>query len=100
MLWRIIWGPTATLVRQVLAAMAQFDETMTVAKLRLARDPHPQARVCGSEIPCRAARPSPWPGNCIDGTWIIGPLGPSASALAMSTSAVNPATQGCAGHAW
>jgi hypothetical protein len=31
-------GPTATLVRQVLGAMAQFDEAMTVAKLRLARD--------------------------------------------------------------
>jgi hypothetical protein len=37
--------------------------------------------VCGSEIPCRGARPSPWPGNCIDGTWVIGPSGPSASAL-------------------
>ena len=30
--------PTATLVRQVLGAMAQFDKAMTVAKLRLARD--------------------------------------------------------------
>jgi DNA invertase Pin-like site-specific DNA recombinase len=30
--------PTATLVRQVLGAVAQFDKAMTVAKLRLARD--------------------------------------------------------------
>jgi hypothetical protein len=44
MLWRIIGAPTATSVRQMLAAMAQFDKAMTVAKLRLARDPHPQAR--------------------------------------------------------
>ena len=29
---------TATLVRQVLGAVAQFDKAMTVAKLRLARD--------------------------------------------------------------
>jgi DNA invertase Pin-like site-specific DNA recombinase len=31
-------GPTATLVRQVLGAIAQFDKAMTVAKLRGARD--------------------------------------------------------------
>jgi DNA invertase Pin-like site-specific DNA recombinase len=31
-------GPTATLVRQVLGAVAQFDKAMTVAKLRAARD--------------------------------------------------------------
>src|SRR5215467_13655201 len=30
--------PTATLVRQVLGAVAQFDKAMTVAKLRLARE--------------------------------------------------------------
>ena len=30
--------PTATLVRQVLGAVAQFDKATTVAKLRLARD--------------------------------------------------------------
>jgi DNA invertase Pin-like site-specific DNA recombinase len=30
--------PTATLVRQVLGAVAQFDKAMTVAKLRIARD--------------------------------------------------------------
>ena len=30
--------PTATLVHQVLGAVAQFDKAMTVAKLRLARD--------------------------------------------------------------
>jgi DNA invertase Pin-like site-specific DNA recombinase len=30
--------PTATLVRQVLGAVAQFDKEMTAAKLRLARD--------------------------------------------------------------
>jgi hypothetical protein len=30
--------PTATLVRQVLGAVAQFDKAMAVAKLRLARD--------------------------------------------------------------
>jgi Resolvase, N terminal domain len=30
--------PTATLVRQVLGAVAHFDKAMTVAKLRLARD--------------------------------------------------------------
>jgi len=31
-------GPTATLVRQVLGAIAQFDKAMTVAKLRGARE--------------------------------------------------------------
>jgi len=31
-------GPTATLVRQVLGAVAQFDKAMTVAKLRGARE--------------------------------------------------------------
>jgi DNA invertase Pin-like site-specific DNA recombinase len=30
--------PTATLVRQVLGAVAQFDKAITVAKLRLARE--------------------------------------------------------------
>jgi DNA invertase Pin-like site-specific DNA recombinase len=31
-------GPTATLIRQVLGAVAQFDKAMTVAKLKGARD--------------------------------------------------------------
>ena len=46
MLWRIIGAPTATSVRQMLAAMAQFDEAMTVAKLRLARDPQARDGKC------------------------------------------------------
>jgi len=36
--------PTATLVREVLGAASQFENAMMVAKLRLARDRHQQAR--------------------------------------------------------
>jgi DNA invertase Pin-like site-specific DNA recombinase len=50
--------PTAVLVRQVLGAIAQFEKTSLVAKLKAARDRKKQATgKCGGRRSCAESRP-------------------------------------------
>jgi hypothetical protein len=95
--------PTATLVRQVLGAVAQFDKAMTVAKLRLARD-----RIRKRDGKCEGASRTPrsdprsliWPGSCTSRAWVIGRSASSSSAPATSMSAANRFTTRACAPCW
>jgi len=52
-------GPTATLVRQVLGAVAQFDKAMTVAKFRLAREPQSANAMASAKAESHTPRSAP-----------------------------------------
>ena len=77
--------PTAVMVRQILGAVAQFEKTSLVMKLKAARDRKRKANgdsevgpkckdgktgKCGGRVPLIAANPRPprWPASCAAGS--------------------------------